>query len=141
MGAVGVNGGGLSDSGAAFVLFLDLASARADPASWAAAGGAAAPVVAAAARLTSGEGGFPAAPLGALDFFGCGVAVLGDVSGEGVVDFAVGAYGDDDGGSSRFLPQESFLSLFLLCLGPSPERQRFGTNKRRPPRAHPRPPK
>jgi len=37
--------------------------------------------------------------LGAYDLFGGSLAALGDLNGDGVPDLAVGAYGDDDGGS------------------------------------------
>jgi hypothetical protein len=35
------------------------------------------------------------------DFFGISVTSMGDLDGDGVVDLAVGAYRDDDGGSDR----------------------------------------
>ncbi|MCD4681291.1 MAG: hypothetical protein K8S00_12975, partial [Bacteroidales bacterium] len=35
------------------------------------------------------------------DFFGCSVASLGDLDGDTIVDIAVGAFGDDDGGSDH----------------------------------------
>lgn len=39
--------------------------------------------------------------LDSADFFGVGVVSIGDLNGDGVGDLAVGAEGDDDGGSSR----------------------------------------
>ena len=33
------------------------------------------------------------------DYFGSSVASVGDYNGDGIPDLAVGAYGDDDGGS------------------------------------------
>ena len=35
------------------------------------------------------------------DYFGCSVANVGDLDGDGVTDLAVGARGDDDGGTDR----------------------------------------
>jgi hypothetical protein len=34
------------------------------------------------------------------DYFGCGIASIGDIDGDGTGDIAVGADGDDDGGNS-----------------------------------------
>ncbi|MHC5210470.1 MAG: hypothetical protein ACYTG2_07125 [Planctomycetota bacterium] len=45
-------------------------------------------------------GGFTG-DLDALDEFGTSVATLGDLDGDGIVDVAVGAWGDDDGGPDR----------------------------------------
>jgi len=52
------------------------------------------------AKLGSGSGGFTGA-LDANDQFGCSIAPLGDLDGDGVLDLAVGAYLDDDGGADR----------------------------------------
>lgn len=49
--------------------------------------------------VTHGIGGGPT--LAGLDYFGCSVASLGDMDGDGVTDLAVGAYGDDTGGTDR----------------------------------------
>ena len=54
-------------------------------------------------KISNTEGGF----IGTLDdndFFGRSVASLGDLDGDGVGDLAVGANGDDDGGSNCVLP-------------------------------------
>ena len=51
-------------------------------------------------KISRLSGGFPGI-LGRLDGFGIAVTSLGDLDADGVVDLAVGAVGDDDGGSSR----------------------------------------
>ncbi len=50
-------------------------------------------------KISSTAGGGP--PLGNFDNFGNSVISLGDHDGDGVGDLAVGAIGDDDGGSAR----------------------------------------
>ena len=44
-----------------------------------------------------------------VDQFGIDVANIGDINGDGVTDIAVGAYGDDEGGSGRGTPHILFL--------------------------------
>ncbi len=56
--------------------------------------------VTAAQEIAAGVGGFAGA-LDAGDRFGSSVGGLGDVDGDGIPDLAVGAPGDDDGGSNR----------------------------------------
>ena len=51
-------------------------------------------------KISDTQGGFTGL-LDNLDSFGGSVASLGDLDGNGVVDLAVGATGDDDGGSMR----------------------------------------
>ena len=51
-------------------------------------------------KISDTQGGFTGA-LDNGDVFGSSVATLGDLDGDGVVDLAVGAPDDDDGGSAR----------------------------------------
>ncbi len=51
-------------------------------------------------KISSLEGGFTGS-LDDGDHFGSAVGSLGDVDGDGIADLAVGAYGDDDGGTDR----------------------------------------
>ncbi len=51
-------------------------------------------------KISSLAGDF-SGPLDDLDFFGFSAAGVGDIDGDGFVDVAVGAIGDDDGGSNR----------------------------------------
>ncbi|MGH0031140.1 MAG: thrombospondin type 3 repeat-containing protein [Myxococcota bacterium] len=51
-------------------------------------------------KITTGQGGFATA-LSAGDLFGRGLSVVGDFDGNGWNDLAVGAPGDDDGGSNK----------------------------------------
>jgi hypothetical protein len=81
--AVGTRRAGGSDPrGAVFIQFL-----RADGS------------VKASTRIGNGTGGGPSLLEG--DYFGSALASLGDIDGDGVVDLAVGASGDDGGGISR----------------------------------------
>ncbi|MCK4773648.1 MAG: FG-GAP repeat protein, partial [Candidatus Krumholzibacteria bacterium] len=51
-------------------------------------------------KISDTEGNFTGT-LDDRDRFGVSVASLGDLDGNGVVDLAIGAYGDDDGGGDR----------------------------------------
>ena len=50
-------------------------------------------------KIASGTSGGPVLAEG--DHFGSSVAAIGDLDGDGVTDFAVGAFGDDTGGPFR----------------------------------------
>lgn len=54
-------------------------------------------------RTTIGDGlgGLPAGTIGGGDGFGTGLTTIGDLDGDGVVDLAVGAPGDDTGGADE----------------------------------------
>jgi CSLREA domain-containing protein len=58
------------------------------------------PRVAAEQKISDTQGGL-IAPLDDGDEFGTDVASIGDIDGDGIVDLAVGADGDSDGGMSR----------------------------------------
>ena len=73
-------GGG--DRGAAHILFLNASG-----------------TVKSSTKIASGTGGGPT--LANSDLFGSSVANLGDLDGDGVTDLAVGASGDDTGGTTR----------------------------------------
>jgi len=51
-------------------------------------------------KISDTEGGFTGI-LDDVDLFGRSVASLGDLDGDGLGDLAVGALGDDDGGTGR----------------------------------------
>jgi len=82
VGAPGDDAGG-SAAGTTYVLFMNTDG-----------------TVSAVQEIGEGVGGGPAA-LDASDFFGYSVAGIGDLNDDGFGDVAVGAYGDDDGGSAR----------------------------------------
>ncbi|MCP3935906.1 MAG: CSLREA domain-containing protein, partial [Actinomycetia bacterium] len=60
-------------------------------------------------KISSVSGGLTG-PLDNSDYFGASVAGIGDLDGDGIVDIAVGAYADDDGGSSRGAVYVLFLN-------------------------------
>ena len=71
-------------------------------------------------KIASGTNGGPT--LANLDCFGSSVASLGDLDGDGVTDLAVGAYGDDTGGSYRGAVHVLFLKpLFFTDFGDAPD--------------------
>ncbi len=82
VGAIADDDGG-SAHGAVWVLFLDADG-----------------TVKSHQKISSTEGGFTGI-LDNVDRFGGSVASLGDLDGDGVIDLAVGAIGDGDGGTSR----------------------------------------
>ena len=51
-------------------------------------------------KISDTEGGFEG-DLDEQDYFGGSVANIGDLNGDGVIDLAVGAYRDDDGGNNK----------------------------------------
>ncbi|MEM9561346.1 MAG: hypothetical protein AAGA93_01930, partial [Actinomycetota bacterium] len=65
--------------------------------------------VASEQKISATQGGL-SATLDSFDLLGQGIASIGDLDGDGVVDLAVGAYQDDDGGSSRGAVHILFLN-------------------------------
>ena len=74
--------------------------------------------VKASQQISAGAGGFTGT-LDGLDLFGWAVSCLDDLDGDGVVDLAVGAIGDDDGGppSSGLVGYGAVWILFLNSNG------------------------
>ena len=90
VGATGDDSGG-TDRGAVHVLFLyDTGSVKASR------------------KIADNTNGGPT--LASYDYFGSSVALMGDLDGDGVADLAVGAYGDDTGGSARGAVHVLFLN-------------------------------
>jgi len=56
--------------------------------------------VASEQKINAFQGGF-GGDVDSLDFFGCSLAALGDLDGDGTLELAVGATHDDDGGADR----------------------------------------
>jgi hypothetical protein len=98
--AVGAYGDddGASAAGAVWILFLDVDTTGVDPAI----------SVKSHQKLSSTEGGL-VEPLEQSDLFGLAVTAPGDLDDDGVIDLAVGALRDDDGG----LDQGAVWVLFL----------------------------
>ena len=74
-------------------------------------------------KISNLEGYAP--PIDPGDGFGSSMSPLGDVDGDGVVDLAVGAWGDDDGGTDRGAVWLLFLHA-RLSLDVMPESLRWG---------------
>jgi uncharacterized repeat protein (TIGR01451 family) len=91
VGAAGDDDGG-AECGAVYVLFLNADG-----------------TVKSEQKISANAGGFTG-PLTSVDRFGGAVAGIGDLDGDGVNDLAVGAYGDDDGGSDRGAVYVLFLA-------------------------------
>ncbi|MCP4959503.1 MAG: hypothetical protein GY925_09575, partial [Actinomycetia bacterium] len=83
---------GGTDRGAVYVLFLNADG-----------------TVKAEQKISSVSGGLTG-PLDNSDYFGASAAGIGDLDGDGIVDIGVGAYADDDGGSSRGAVYVLFLN-------------------------------
>ncbi|MCP3854938.1 MAG: hypothetical protein GY698_09415, partial [Actinomycetia bacterium] len=91
VGAQGDDDGG-SGRGAVYVLFLNADG-----------------TVKAEQKISSTVGGLTG-PIDDFDKFGLSLAGVGDLDGDGIVDIAVGAQGDDDGGSARGAVYVLFLN-------------------------------
>ncbi len=90
VGAVGDSTGGVG-SGAVYVLFMNADGS-----------------VKSSTKIADETNGGPS--LNGADRFGYGIASLGDLDADGVVDIAVGALGDDSGGSARGAVHVLFLN-------------------------------
>ena len=90
-------GGNFANRGAVWILFLNPDG-----------------TVKAHQKISDTQGGFTGI-VDNQDGFGFSVAALGDLDGDGVGDLAVGALGDDDGGSARGAVWVLFLDGICLC--------------------------
>ncbi len=96
VGAVGDDDGGLSSNrGAVWMLFLNPDG-----------------TVKAEQKVSDTAGGFEGT-LDDFDQFGYSIALLDDLDGHGVADLAVGAVGDDDGGSGLSADRGAVWMIFL----------------------------
>lgn len=96
-----------SDKGAVYVLFLTAQG-----------------TVAFHQKISALEGNFPPAALSTWDWLGSALAPLGDLDRDGVLDVAIGARNDDDGGPNNGAFYLTFLnglpsSAALLAAGPA----------------------
>ncbi len=67
-------------------------------------------------KISDTEGGFTGT-LDDLDVFGSGLAVIGDLDGDGVTDLVAGAPLDDDGGGASFSDYGAVYVLFMNADG------------------------
>ncbi len=102
---------GGTDRGAVWILFLNV--------DW---------TVKSHQKISDTQGGFT----GVLDdehFFGHSLANMGDLDGDGVEDLAVGAYGNDDGGTSTFPNRGAVWILFLNADGTVKSHQKISATQ------------
>ncbi len=102
VGAIGDDDGGSSSDanrGAAWLLLLNPAG-----------------MVESQQKISAATGGFPG-PLDDGDQFASSLAALGDLDGDGATDLAVGAIGDDDGGTHDSADRGALWMLFLNANG------------------------
>ncbi len=95
VGAYCYDGGGIVKSGAVWILFLNGPSQPG--------------TLKACQKICNGSANFPSV-LAYRDYFGVGIARLGDVDGDGNVDLGVGASNDDAGGTDQGAAYVLFLN-------------------------------
>jgi hypothetical protein len=105
VGATGDDDGG-AECGAVYVLFMNRDG-----------------TVKSEQKISASAGGL-SGPLTSVDRFGGAVAGIGDLDGDGINDLAVGAYGDDDGGSD----QGAVYVLFLAADGTVKSEQKISSS-------------